>query len=52
MNPYVESHEKEQKRRDEDMKREQKNSELYNFDTIVNETNQNDEIDENNSNEN
>lgn len=38
MNPYVESHEKEQQRREEDLKREQEQSELYQFDQTVNPT--------------
>lgn len=52
MNPYVENHEKEQKRRDEDMKKEQENSELYQFDKTINETPEIDKNEENNSNEN
>lgn len=51
MNPWVESHEKEQKRRDEDTKKEQEQSELYQFDKIVNEPPEIDENEENNSNE-
>lgn len=38
MNPYVENHEIEQKRRDEDIKKEQEQSELYQFDQTVNPT--------------
>ena len=45
MNPWVESHEKEQKRRQEDLKREQEQSELYQFEQKLNET---EELDENN----
>lgn len=37
MNPWVENHEKEQKRREEDFKKEQEQSELYNFDKEINE---------------
>jgi len=36
MNPYVENHEKEQQRREEDLKREQEQSELYQFEQTVN----------------
>ena len=36
LNPYVENHEKEQKRRDEDAKKEQEQSELYQFETYSN----------------
>lgn len=48
MNPWVENHDKEQQRRDNDLKREQEQSELYQFDKDIN---PNDEInpDEQNS---
>ena len=55
MNPWVESHEKEQKRREEDMKREQEQSELYKFENDLDKNNDNDnnideDIDQTNEN--
>lgn len=44
MNPWVESHEKEQERRQEDLKREQEQNELYQFEQKVDE---NEEFDQN-----
>lgn len=41
LNPYVENHEKEQQRRDEDMKKAQENQELFQFEKITNENTQN-----------
>ena len=43
MNPWVESHEKEQERRAEDLKREQAQNELYRFDNLDNDLDQNEE---------
>lgn len=34
MSPWVESHDKKQERRNEDLKREQKQNELYKFDNL------------------
>lgn len=44
MNPWVENHEKEQQRRDEDAKKEQENQELYKFEKDL------DNLDKNNKN--
>lgn len=52
MNPWVESHEKEQKRREEDLKREQEQQELYQFDKIHNENEETDEETEENEENN
>jgi SPP1 family phage portal protein len=50
MNPWVESHEKEQERREADLKREQEQQELYQFDKDVDKNDKNQEdLDENNA---
>lgn len=51
MNPWVESHEKEEGRREEDMKKAQEQMELYQFEQDVTQNNENDEdLDQNEKN--
>ena len=51
-NPWVENHEKEQKRRDDEEKEQQKKDELYNFNNDIDNDNENTNIDEETTSEN
>ena len=51
MNPWVESHEKEEERREEDLKKAQEQMELYQFEQDIDQNNENDEdLDQNEEN--